>query len=86
MLAELRTKSQITIPKEIIKKLNLSEGDKLEVYEKDGMIYMIPVVVYPKKYVDDLLSELNEIKAKIASGKQPIFDNVEDLFEKLEDN
>ncbi|MBQ7015510.1 MAG: AbrB/MazE/SpoVT family DNA-binding domain-containing protein [Firmicutes bacterium] len=86
MLAELRTKSQITIPKEIIKKLNLSEGDKLEVYEKDGMIYMIPVVVYPKKYVDDLLSELNEIKAKIASGEQPIFDNVEDLFEKLEDN
>ncbi len=86
MLAELRTKSQITIPKEIIKKLNLSEGDKLEVYEKDGMIYMIPVVVYPKKYVDDLLSELNEIKAKIASGDQPIFDNVEDLFEKLEEN
>ena len=86
MLAELRTKSQITIPKEIIKKLNLSEGDKLEVYEKDGMIYMIPVVVYPKKYVDDLLSELNEIKAKIASGEQPIFDNVEDLFENLEDN
>jgi len=86
MLAELRTKSQITIPKEIIKKLNLSEGDKLEVYEKDGMIYMIPVVVYPKKYVDDLLNELNEIKAKIASGDQPIFDNVEDLFEKLEEN
>ena len=86
MLAELRTISQITIPKEIIKKLNLSEGDKLEVYEKDGMIYMIPVVVYPKKYVDDLLNELNEIKAKIASGDQPIFDNVEDLFEKLEEN
>ena len=47
---------------------------------------MIPVVVYPKKYVDDLLNELNEIKAKIASGDQPIFDNVEDLFEKLEEN
>ena len=40
MLAELRTKSQITIPKEIIKKLNLSEGDKLEVYEKDGTTFM----------------------------------------------
>ena len=86
MLAELRQKSQITIPKEIIKKLNLSEGDQLEVYEKDGMIYMIPVVVYPKKYVDALLSEVNDLKAKIASGEQPTFDNVEDLFAKLEEN
>ena len=29
MLVELRPKSQITIPKEIIVKLGLSEGDKL---------------------------------------------------------
>ena len=86
MLAELRTKSQITIPKEIIKRLNLSEGDKFEIYEKDGMIYMVPVVVYPKKYVDDLLNEITEMKAKIASGEQPTFDNVEDLFAKLEEN
>ena len=31
MLAELRQKSQITIPKEIITKLGLSEGDKLDI-------------------------------------------------------
>ena len=37
MLAELRQKAQITIPKEIIVKLGLSEGDKLDVFEKDGM-------------------------------------------------
>ncbi|HHX93385.1 MAG TPA: AbrB/MazE/SpoVT family DNA-binding domain-containing protein, partial [Clostridiales bacterium] len=35
MLAELRPKSQITIPKELVEKLGLSEGDKLEIYEKD---------------------------------------------------
>lgn len=29
MLAELRQKAQITIPKEIIVKLGLSEGDKM---------------------------------------------------------
>lgn len=34
MLAELRQKSQITIPKEIITKLGLSEGDKLDIIEK----------------------------------------------------
>lgn len=48
MLAELRQKSQITIPKEIIVKLGLSEGDKLDIFEKDGTICMLPVVVYPK--------------------------------------
>ena len=30
MIAELRQKSQVTIPKEIVAKLGLSEGDKLE--------------------------------------------------------
>lgn len=48
MLAELRQKSQITIPKEIIVKLGLSEGDKLDIFEQDGTICMMPVVVYPK--------------------------------------
>ncbi len=40
MLAELRQKSQITIPKEIIVKLGLSEGDKLDIFEKDGNLYV----------------------------------------------
>lgn len=48
MLAELRQKSQITIPKEIIVKLGLSEGDTLDIFEKDGTICIMPVVVYPK--------------------------------------
>lgn len=86
MLTELRQKSQITIPKEIIIKLGLSEGDKLDIFEQDGAIYMMPVVVYPKKYLDELRSEINEAKAKIASGEQPVFDSVDALFEKLEAN
>ena len=86
MLAELRQKSQITIPKEIVLKLGLSEGDKLEIYEKDGMIHMLPVSIYPKKYLDELRNEINEAKARIASGEQPVFDSVEALFEKLEGN
>lgn len=86
MLAELRNKSQITIPKEIVAQLGLSEGDKLEVYEQDGVICLMPVAVYPKKYVDELESEIADIKADIASGKQPIFDNIDSLFEKLENS
>lgn len=84
MLAELRQKSQITIPKEIIVKLGLSEGDKLDIFEQDGTIYMLPVVVYPKKYLNELREEIEEVKAKITTGEQPVFDSVDALFAKLE--
>lgn len=84
MLAELRQKSQITIPKEIIVKLGLSEGDKLDIFERDGTICMMPVVVYPKKYLDELREEIEDAKAKIATGEQPVFDSVDALFAKLE--
>ena len=83
MLVELRQKSQITIPKEIIVNLGLSEGDKLDIFEQDGTICMLPVVVYPKKYLDELRGELGEVKAQIASGEQPVFDSVDALFAKL---
>ena len=86
MLAELRQKSQVTIPKELIVKLGLSEGDKLEIFEKDGTICIMPVVVYPKKYLDELRNEINDAKEKIASGEQPVFDSVDALFAKLETN
>ncbi len=86
MLAELRTKSQITIPKEIVSNLGLVEGDKLEVFEKDGVICLMPVTVYPKKYVDELHREISDLKADIKSGKKPVFDSIDSLFDKLENN
>lgn len=86
MLAELRAKSQITIPKELVDKLGLSAGDKLDLYEKDGIICIMPVVVYPKKYLDELREEIEETKARIASGEQPVYDNVNALFAMLKGN
>ena len=86
MLAELRAKSQITLPKELVDKLGLSEGDKLELFEKDGTIHIVPVVVYPKKYLDELKDEIEATKAKIASGEQPVFDTVDTLLARLEEN
>lgn len=84
MLTELRAKSQITIPKDIVLKMGLTEGDKLEVVERDGVIELMPVAVYPKKYLDELRGEINEAKAKVAAGEQPVFDNVDALFEMLD--
>ena len=42
------------------------------------------MAVYPKKYLDELRSEINEAKAKIAAGEQPVFDTVDALFEALD--
>ena len=80
----MRQKSQITIPKEIIAKLGLSEGDKLDIFEKDGSICIMPVVVYLKKYLNELRGEIDDVKTKIASGEQPVFDSVDAIFDKLE--
>ena len=77
MLTELRTKSQITIPKDIVMKMGLREGDKLEIVEKDGVIELMPVAVYPKKYLDELRSErgtadsrMEALKAELAAATQ----------------
>ena len=71
MLAELRQKAQITIPKEIIVKLGLSEGDKLDIFEKDGSICLMPVAVYPKKYLNELKEEINGVRQGLPPGSNP---------------
>ncbi|NLK46141.1 MAG: AbrB/MazE/SpoVT family DNA-binding domain-containing protein [Treponema sp.] len=35
MIVELKAKSQVTIPKDIVTSLELNQGDKLEVIEKE---------------------------------------------------
>ena len=60
MLAEIRGRSQITIPSEIIKKLGISEGDKFDIMERDGGIFLCPVVVYPKDKIAKIAKILKE--------------------------
>ena len=84
MLVELRTKSQVTIPKEIVARLGLSEGDQLDIREEDGAITLVPVAIYPKRYLNDLEQEIRAVKAKLAAGEQPVFDSVDAMLQKLE--
>lgn len=51
MLAELRQKSQITIPKEIIVKLGLSEGDKMIILVDVGHHDILKQFKKTKRYV-----------------------------------
>jgi len=39
---------------------------------------------YYLRVIDELKEEIQDVKEKLASGEQPVFDNVEALFEYLE--
>jgi len=46
MLAMLRSKNQITLPTEVIKKLNLQKNDSVEVeINENGQIVLTPVML-----------------------------------------
>ena len=84
MIIDLRKKSQITIPKEIVDELNLQEGDHLKVSVKDGAIIIEPVAVYSKSYIkklEDTVMRLNEEPIKYRVGP---FKSVEDAISYLE--
>ena len=78
MLAEIRGRSQITIPAELIKRLGISEGDKFDIIEKDGGIFLCPVVVYPKEKITKIAKLIKESENEIS--KQKVFDSVDDMF------
>ena len=84
MIAELRSKSQITIPEQLVDSLGLSIGDKLDVFEDNGMICIMPVAVYPQEYVDEMLDDVETIRKNIATGQQQVFNNIDDLIASLE--
>lgn len=48
MITQIRGKSQVTIPKEVVKALNLKAGDHIDVGIEDGNIVIKPVLVIPR--------------------------------------
>ena len=79
MMIEMRARSQITLPNEIIKSLGISEGDKFEVMERDGGVFLCPVVVYPKAKLEEIAKIIKDHK------KQPsaVYKSVGDMFKDL---
>ena len=85
MLIELRKKSQITIPKEIVNELNLEEKDQLEISVRNGVIMIEPVAVYSKSYIqrlEDTVMRINEDSSKYNVGP---FKSVEEVISYLEE-
>jgi len=84
MIAELKPSSQITIPKPLIDKFGLAAGDKLEIFENNGMICIMPVVVYPQNYINEMLNHVETIKREVTNGQRTVYTNVDDLIASLE--
>jgi AbrB family looped-hinge helix DNA binding protein len=72
----MRGRSQITLPFEIVKKLGISEGDKFEVMERDGGVFLCPVVVYPKAKMEELAKAIKDNK----KNPSAVYESVEDMF------
>ena len=85
MIIELRKKSQVTLPKEVVKNLNLQEGDKFEVSIENGSIKLEPVAIYPKEYILKLVEEIQVLKEDV-KFEYNTFNNVDDLLKSLKDD
>ena len=86
MIIELRKKSQITIPKEIVVELNINEGDHLDVSVKDGVIIIEPVGVYSKSYIKKLEDTVMRINEESPTYNVGPFKSVEEAINYLKES
>ena len=88
MITKLREKSQITIPKDLIKKLNLKTGDNIEINIEDNKIIIKPVVVIPKDqawfWSKQWQQGEKQAENDIENGKVEKFNSPQELFEDLD--
>ena len=83
MLAELKDKSQVTIPKPVIRELGLERGDMFDVVVDNGVVMLVPVGVYPKTKAEELETLAALARAEAAAGEAAVYDDVEDLIDAL---
>lgn len=89
MITQLRGRSQITIPKNIIETLGLKEGDNLNIEVEDGKIIVKPVVMVPKDqawfWADEWQQAEKEVDADIKAGRIKTANNLDELMKDLRD-
>ncbi|HBR34959.1 MAG TPA: AbrB family transcriptional regulator [Firmicutes bacterium] len=87
MLVEFKQKSQVTIPKDFVKKLNLQVGDKLDVDIKDGKLIITPVVIIPKDqgwyYTNEWQTMEKEADKQLKEGGTKVAETKEELYKDL---
>ena len=83
-LTKLRNRAQVTLPKEVVRVLDLKVGDDLKVEVESGRVVITPVAVIPK---DELWAWKPEIRDAIMEGRKEArtgnlksYDNLDDMF------
>ncbi|MDD3628820.1 MAG: AbrB/MazE/SpoVT family DNA-binding domain-containing protein [Actinomycetota bacterium] len=88
MVTKLRERAQITLPSEIVKKLNLKTGDNLEITLEEDRIVIKPVLVIDRSqswfWSEDWQAKEKEVEADIKAGRIHKAKGFKDLVEKLE--
>lgn len=88
MLTKIRERSQITLPNDIVKKLNLRTGDNLEITTEEDRIIIKPVLVIDRSqswfWTEEWQKKERDVEEEIKQGKINKAKDVEDLIKKLE--
>lgn len=87
MLVNLKSKSQVTIPKPIVEQLNLKPGDKLDFTMEEDRIIIKPVVIIDRAQAWFYTSEWQEgekkVDKQIKEGKIHSTESLDALYKKL---
>jgi AbrB family looped-hinge helix DNA binding protein len=88
-MTKIRDNSQITIPKNIMDKLDLKKGDTISIELRDDEIVLKPVVIIDKSQAwfwrKDWQKEEREAEEDIKAGRVKTFDNTDDLMKDLKE-
>lgn len=86
-LTKVGSRHQVTIPKEIVEKLQLKSGDYVEVTLEDSKVVIVPKAVVDREEAWFWSKEWQEMEREadeaLAKGDYKEFDNVEDLIRDL---
>jgi antitoxin MazE len=89
MVTQLRDRSQVTLPAEIVKKLDLKTGDNLEITLEDDRIVIKPVLIIDRSqswfWSKEWQAKEKEVEDDISAGRIKKADGFKDLIGKLKE-
>ncbi|MCJ7772850.1 MAG: AbrB/MazE/SpoVT family DNA-binding domain-containing protein [Desulfobacterales bacterium] len=88
MITQLRRRSQVTLPSEVVKKMKLQEGDKLDIVIEEDRIVIKPVLVIDRAqswfWAKKWQNMEKEADADIEEGKVFKANSVKELIKELD--